>query len=199
MMYGPPDRSPYGPPDSPRAVNSPTILLLVSGLTGVLGFLIGMFAGIGLAEPSASPRKSPGPASTVQFEESEPPGFGTETPVATPGGTGTPGMGTPGVTGTPGVGATPGGTPEPGGMPDGLAGAIRTMIVGTDIQPGTYSSPGPAAGQPGCFWARHNSTEASFSTVIDSGLPIGPATVTIQPTDKAFQTAGCGEWVRVGG
>jgi hypothetical protein len=30
--------------------------------------------------------------------------------------------------------------------------------------------------------------------VIATGMPTGAATVTIEATDKAFQTGGCAEW-----
>jgi hypothetical protein len=40
------------------------------------------------------------------------------------------------------------------------------------------------------------STSANISDVITSGMPTGPATVTIEAADKAFQTAGCAEWTR---
>jgi hypothetical protein len=47
-----------------------------------------------------------------------------------------------------------------------------------------------------CFWARMKSANPTTADVIMSGTPAGPATVTIQPTDKAFQTGGCAEWTR---
>ncbi|WP_205315319.1 hypothetical protein, partial [Nonomuraea lactucae] len=60
MMYGP-------PPEYPRATRSPTIILLVSGLAGVLGFLLGFVTGYGSGEPAAAP--APAPRVTVTVDE----------------------------------------------------------------------------------------------------------------------------------
>ncbi|MCA2190354.1 hypothetical protein [Nonomuraea cavernae] len=165
MMYG-------APPEFPRATRSPTIILLVSGLTGLLGFLVGFFAGLGTGETSAAPA----PRVTVTVEQpaeptgSQPPAIATTGPPAT----------------------TPPATSAPPGAPAGN----RTLVVGVDIQPGTYRTAGPAAGQPVCYWARLKSTTARASDIIAADMPQGAATVTIAPTDKAFQTGGCAEWTR---
>ncbi|MEU6997897.1 hypothetical protein [Nonomuraea sp. NPDC046570] len=74
------------------------------------------------------------------------------------------------------------------------SGGNRTLVVGVDIQPGSYKTTGPALGQPMCYWARLKDTVGG---VITAGMPKGPETVTIEPTDKAFQTGGCAEWVKV--
>ncbi|MEU8249139.1 hypothetical protein [Nonomuraea sp. NPDC048916] len=199
MMYGP-------PPELPRATSSPTIILLVSGLAGVLGFLIGFFAGLGTGETSAAPA----PRVTVTVEQpvgpegSQPPATAANDPPAT----GSPATGPPATeqpatdqpeTGAPGSTA-PGGTPpastDPTGAPAGATAANRTLVVGVDIQPGTYRTTGPAPGQPVCYWARLKSTTARPADIIAADMPVGAATVTIAPTDKAFQTGGCAEWIR---
>ncbi|MFE3451768.1 hypothetical protein ACFXJ8_22875 [Nonomuraea sp. NPDC059194] len=188
----------YGHPPPPRASNSPTLILLASGLAGILGFLIGFFAGLGSSEPAAAPPYS-GPEMTMIMES----------PTATP--TGAPATG--GLGTTPPAGQQPPATPTTGGQPigqqptgqqptgqqptGGLPVGSGIQVVGTDIQPGTYKTEGPAAGQPICYWARLKGTGGDPADVITSGLPTGPATVTIEATDKAFQSGGCGPWVRL--
>lgn len=189
-MYGPPEY----PPEYPRATSSPTIIVLVAGLAALLGFLLGVFVGYGSAEPS----EKPAPRVTVTVEgteqpESGPTGSDPSSPVqptqpAQPQGT------PPGAT-------PPGATPSGAGQPTGGTGSnpalsslsMRTLVVGTDIQPGTYRTAGPTAGIPMCYWARLRSATGDE---IASGMPSGPASVTILATDKAFRTAGCAEWTR---
>ncbi|WP_431893498.1 hypothetical protein [Nonomuraea sp. bgisy101] len=196
----------YGHPPPPRASNSPTLILLASGLTGILGFLIGFFAGLGSSEPAAAPYSAP--EMTVTMESP------TETPTSAPTGTPT-GASTGASTGTgdgglvasppadgvpttqvsrpPSANPTSGQQPTSGGTPPGSG----LQVVGTDIQPGTYKTDGPAPGQPLCYWARLKGTGGDPGDVITSGMPTGPATVTIEATDKAFQSGGCGPWVRL--
>lgn len=182
----------YGPPEYPRASSSPTIILLVSGMTGVLGFLIGFFAGLGSGETAAPPA----PRVTVTVEgptaEPEPAPTATEAP-----GTGAPDTGAP-DTGTPDTGAQPPGTGTPPvtAGPGGGNATLRTLVVGVDIQPGTYRTTGPVTASQSCYWARMKGTTASIADVIDAGMPTGPATVTILATDKSFQTGGCAEWTK---
>lgn len=190
-MYGHP-----GPPEPPRATSSPTIILLCSGLAATLGFLFGFFAGLGSGEPMTAP----GPRVTVTVEDSSPPEeplpsatapSGTA-PTAT-GPAATPPPATPPPV-TTGVSQFPTPTANPDVRASGLAGN-RTLMVGADIQPGTYRTTGPAAGQKMCYWARLKGT-GGVSDVIAADMVAGPATVTVQPTDKVFQTGGCAEWVR---
>lgn len=63
-------------------------------------------------------------------------------------------------------------------------------LVGLDIKPGTYRSSGGGA----CYWARLS--DVSGNGIITNGLGANQI-VTISATDKAFETAGCGEWTRV--
>ncbi|MEV0619836.1 hypothetical protein AB0I81_41415 [Nonomuraea sp. NPDC050404] len=214
-MYGPPPPHEY--PEYPRATSSPPIIVLVAGLAALLGFLLGVFVGFG-----ASTTTEPEPRETVTVEESEPPldptspaessppvspppSVPTQTQPTQPGQTGQPSQ--PGQTGLP---SQPGQTGQPGqptppqtgqtGQP-GTGGAtspaldlssmLKTLVVGTDIQPGTYRTTGPSPGFPMCYWARLRTTTDG---VIATGMPTGAATVTIQATDKAFQTGGCADW-----
>ncbi|MFC4111527.1 hypothetical protein [Nonomuraea zeae] len=74
----------------------------------------------------------------------------------------------------------------------------HTLVVGVDIEPGTYTSRGRAAGgNPNlqCTWARLRGLSGAGGDVIDSGAGWGQVTVTILATDKGFVTGGCAEWV----
>ncbi|MFD1539878.1 hypothetical protein [Nonomuraea guangzhouensis] len=193
----------------------------MSGLTCVLGFLLGFFIGIGAEETTDSP--SAAPQMTVTIEDSTPPadqqtaqpdstasnpaGLGPTGSAPTgsaPTGSAPTGLGPTGSapTGSAPTGSDPAGlsptasAPVGSSAPPGGLGAARTLIVGVDIQPGNYRTTGPVAGSAKCYWARMKSASAQFSDVIAAGMPAGPATVTIQATDKAFQTAGCAEWTK---
>ncbi|MGP3955198.1 hypothetical protein ACTWPT_04315 [Nonomuraea sp. 3N208] len=198
MMYGPPEY----PPPYPRATSSPTIILLVSGLAALLGFLLGVFVGFGAgtvpegsaptititAKDTAPPADQP----TTGPTENTPPSSAPQQSAPTQPGATQPGATQPGAT-------QPGGTQPPGGgttAPVTNPASLRTFVVGKDIQPGTYRTAGPTTGFTMCFWARMKSTSADLADVITSGMPTGPDTVTIEPTDKAFQTGGCAEWTR---
>jgi hypothetical protein len=206
----------YGPPEYPRATNSPTIILLVSGLAALLGFLLGVFVGFGAGETSGSPE----PRVTVTVEDTTPPGEPevsqsatapaqtgpTQTGPAQTGPTQTgpaqtgPTQTGPTQTGPAQTGPAQTGVPQAGASRPPITGSaaasMKTFVVGVDLRPGTYRTTGPVPGSTNCFWARMRSTATSLDDVITAGAPTGPATVTIEPTDKAFQTAGCAVWTK---
>ncbi|GAA4921689.1 hypothetical protein GCM10023334_025430 [Nonomuraea thailandensis] len=196
--------------------------MLVAGLAALLGFLLGVLIGYGAgttAEEEPEPRvtvtvEDTPPEQTAPADTSPPPAQtqpgqtqpGQTQPGQTgqpqPGQTGQPqpdqtGQPQPGQTGQPLPGQTQPGLSTPGGGATGpavdLSSLLRTLVVGTDIQPGTYRTTGPMSGFPMCYWARLRTPTGG---VIATGMPNGPATVTIQATDKAFQTGGCVEWTR---
>ena len=72
-------------------------------------------------------------------------------------------------------------------------------IVGSDIQPGTYRSPGAPAGGY-CMWSRHSSVAGGpFDAITASdGSKAGQMLVTVQPGDKLFRTHGCAPFTKVG-
>ncbi|MEV0597305.1 hypothetical protein [Nonomuraea cavernae] len=161
----------YGTPGGRQAKSSPTIILLCSGLAAALGFLAWLV--VGMTSTDESVARAP----------------------------------------LPSVAATTGGTlPTPGGTAGGTPAALRTqpraepgddwsvhmLIVGEDIEPGTYTSRS-RDGNPmvSCFWARFSSTAGLPADEIESNKVTGPVTVTIQPTDRGFATGGCEEWVKV--
>ena len=71
--------------------------------------------------------------------------------------------------------------------------------VGVDIAPGTYRTSGPTAGMPVCSYARLRTAGASYadtSQVLQLENVMGPAVVTIQPSDGGFFSQLCGTWTQ---
>jgi len=70
-----------------------------------------------------------------------------------------------------------------------------TYLVGTDIEPGTYASPGPTDGNR-CYWKRVGGPD---DAILDNALSSKPQLVTIESSDKAFKTSGCQPWQQADG
>ncbi|MQA13107.1 MAG: hypothetical protein GEV09_02770 [Pseudonocardiaceae bacterium] len=88
--------------------------------------------------------------------------------------------------------------PQAGAPAEGSIGP-GVHVVGTDIEPGSYRTDGPSdPAFPYCYWARLSDTTGDFESIITNGNPQGPATVTIEPGDGAFDTSGCAAWEPVG-
>ncbi len=83
-------------------------------------------------------------------------------------------------------------------LPPGLATTFGEgkFTVGTDIAPGTYRTTGPS-GRLNCYWARLKRTGGPTDSIIRNNLGRGPATVTIDAGDGAFQTRWCSAWTKV--
>lgn len=64
-------------------------------------------------------------------------------------------------------------------------------IVGTDIAPGTWRT----EGAEGCYWERKSGFSGEFSDIIANDFSSGPQLVTIQPSDRGFESNGCGTWM----
>lgn len=67
-----------------------------------------------------------------------------------------------------------------------------TYRVPQDVTPGTYRS----LRGDGCYWARLKNFSGSLSAIIANGNASGPSLVTIKPSDKGFETSGCGNWTK---
>jgi hypothetical protein len=80
---------------------------------------------------------------------------------------------------------------EPQRAPDPAVTAVRTLIVGDDLEPGTYTTQGGSR----CTWTRVRGFSGRRGDVIQSGTSPGPVTVTVQASDRGFVTSGCAEWV----
>lgn len=65
-----------------------------------------------------------------------------------------------------------------------------THRVGVDIAAGTYRAPGGQA----CYWERLRGTTGSFEDIIGQGYGDGAQVVTIEESDTAFKSDGCGTW-----
>lgn len=71
------------------------------------------------------------------------------------------------------------------------------FVVGTDIAAGTYRTAGKS-GHLDCYWERLRDTSGGTESIIANSLAPGPATVTIDRTDGAFQTRWCRTWTKAG-
>lgn len=70
-----------------------------------------------------------------------------------------------------------------------------THRVGKDILAGTYRAPNVKGGiLGGCYWARLRNFSGRLGGIVANGNESAPAIVTIQPTDRGFETNGCGTW-----
>lgn len=69
-------------------------------------------------------------------------------------------------------------------------------IVGTDIQPGTYRSKGPASRSMSCFYQRY--ADLAKEQVIDTTPARGSAILEVLPTDKLVVLTNCQPFVPVG-
>jgi hypothetical protein len=66
-----------------------------------------------------------------------------------------------------------------------------TYTVGKTVEAGTYRAPGPGSN---CYWERLQGFGGSIDDIIANNNTGDPSVVTIAPTDKGFQTSGCGTW-----
>lgn len=66
-----------------------------------------------------------------------------------------------------------------------------THLVGEEIQPGTYKYNGESSR---CYWARLSGLSGSSSDILANGNEKAQAYVTIDPSDRAFESQGCGFW-----
>jgi hypothetical protein len=65
--------------------------------------------------------------------------------------------------------------------------------VGEEIKPGTYKAQGSGST---CYWARLSGLSGGLGDIIANYLGSAKTTVEIHKSDAAFETTGCGEWVR---
>lgn len=66
-------------------------------------------------------------------------------------------------------------------------------VIGDDIEPGTYRATG---GGDLCYWARLSGLSGELGDIIANDLGAAKTTVEIQASDTAFETRGCGEWMK---
>lgn len=82
---------------------------------------------------------------------------------------------------------TPQTTPEPT-SPAGFG--EGTQIVGDDIRPGTYRSPGGDS----CYWERLAGFSGEFDDIIANGFADTNPVVRIRASDAGFHSERCGRW-----
>lgn len=68
-----------------------------------------------------------------------------------------------------------------------------TFQVGKDIQPGTYRM---RQGADNCYYVRLKGFTGALDDIIANENTSNPAIVTIDATDKGFQSTGCGTWTK---
>ncbi len=66
------------------------------------------------------------------------------------------------------------------------------QLVGQDVQPGVYATPG--ADSFGCYFERLSGLSGELDDIIANGNSEGPVIVEILPTDVAFSSSGCERW-----
>lgn len=74
----------------------------------------------------------------------------------------------------------------PGSFRDG------TLVVGSDVAPGTYRM---TQASPRCYWARLAGFSGETRDVLANDNESGPAIITIGSSDKGFESKRCGLWV----
>ncbi len=78
--------------------------------------------------------------------------------------------------------------------PDGPATSFTdgTFLVGSDIEAGTYKTPGDSSGL-GCYWERASDDSGDFDSIITNEAFDGPGRVTVN-SGEVFKTSGDCEW-----
>lgn len=66
------------------------------------------------------------------------------------------------------------------------------LLVGRDIAPGTYTSPG---GQD-CYWSRSSDATGELASITANRIATGPVVVDIAADDVVFRSERCGTWTR---
>jgi len=68
-------------------------------------------------------------------------------------------------------------------------------IVGVDIAPGLWQNSDSSGG---CYWARLSGFGGTLDEIIANEFSETIQVVRIHPTDRGFETEGCGVWTRIG-
>ncbi|WP_199178180.1 hypothetical protein [Mycobacterium hubeiense] len=95
------------------------------------------------------------------------------------------------VAGCGGAGIAHADPPPPPEPPKTTMDHDGVYVVGTDIEPGTYTSAGPVDDDV-CYWKRMGDLHGD--AIIDNAMTKKPQTVLVDATDKAFKTDGCQPW-----
>jgi endonuclease YncB( thermonuclease family) len=100
----------------------------------------------------------------------------------------------------PGAATPPQGVAQPSVVQQAKTIDDGTYVLGTEIEPGTYRTTGASedAMVKMCSWKRLKDTSGEFSSIIATNIAQGPTTITIKPTDGAFESRGCATWKKIG-
>jgi hypothetical protein len=154
--------------------------VLSHGLVALVSLGIGAAAG---GNPSSQTGASATPAPTVTV---------TRTVTATAAAAPTGGTGKSGGTAASGTNGSDSGQAPAVSVPgDG------EYNVGTDMQPGTYRTKGPADGTPECYWERDKDSSGSFNSIIANDNLAGSGLVTVAK-GEIFKSQGCQTWTKTG-
>jgi hypothetical protein len=74
-------------------------------------------------------------------------------------------------------------------------GGNGTVLVGTQVVPGTYRAPAPTYGTY-CYWSRLRNVSGA-KAVIATDSTTGPAVIKVAPSDYEVQTSGCPRFHRI--
>ncbi|HZE40772.1 MAG TPA: hypothetical protein VE172_18375 [Stackebrandtia sp.] len=90
---------------------------------------------------------------------------------------------------TEGSGTSPSINPDAAMTGDGM------FLIGEDIDPGEYATRVPKSSGL-CYWERLKGTNGDFDDIIANGTasPGEKVRVTVEKSDRAFSTTGCGSW-----
>jgi hypothetical protein len=74
-----------------------------------------------------------------------------------------------------------------------------TFRVPGDMTPGTWKSePVDPGSVVGCSWERLRDFSGTYKGIIAADYTHGQSIVTVLPSDEAFKSSGCRQWVRIG-
>jgi hypothetical protein len=86
-------------------------------------------------------------------------------------------------------------TPQPAATPAPTPAVVTfgggDLVVGTNVQPGTYRT---RTAQSFCYWERVSGFGGTLDEIIANGTGSGYFTVTIGAGDAGFNSTGCGTW-----
>jgi len=147
-------------------------------------WIIGMLMGLAMASGNDSPRTS---SAVVAPSAGDP-------PAADGSGASAGSAGAPSVSAAAGAAGLTVATPTAKVTKAAPFDGDGIFVVGSEIAPGRYRS----ASSEACYWARLSAADGSVDAIIANGIDGGSHTVTIESSDKAFETMGCGTWSPVG-
>jgi hypothetical protein len=75
-------------------------------------------------------------------------------------------------------------------------GGNGTVLVGTQVVPGTYRAPAPMYGTS-CYWERLHNLPGGKAVIATGYATTGPAVIKVAPSDYEVETSGCPTFHRI--